>query len=216
VESVTARLTSVGITQIGARLVPQAAADEARERVLGQVAAFHRDQPLLEGMPLEAFRQLAGGPALAGRLIEQLGAEGRLVQQGGSVRLASHRAAVPPALTEASNLIRGELEIAGFEGRTAAELAVKTDGGPAAEIAEFLVREGTAIRVGKDRYYARAQLEEVVGKVLAAVRELGRATPSELRAATGLTRKYLIPILEWMDAQGLTVREADSRRVGRV
>ena len=83
---------------------------------------------------------------------------------------------------------------------------------PAAEIAEFLGREGTAIRVGKDRYYTRVHLEEAVGKVLAEVQARGKATPSELRSALGLTRKYLIPILEWMDAQGLTVRDGDARR----
>jgi selenocysteine-specific elongation factor len=206
------RLGGAGVTRIGARLVPQAAEDAARERVLERVAAFHREQPLLPGMPLEVFRRLAGGPALAGRLVEQLGAEGRLVQESGWVRLADHRAAIPARLAEASRLIQAELEAAGFEGRTAAELAARAAGAPVAEIAEFLVREGTAIRVGNDRYYTRVHLEDAVGKVLAEVRTLGQATPSQLRAALGLTRKYLIPILEWMDAQGLTVREGDARR----
>lgn len=212
VASVTGRLEIAGLTQIGGRLVPQAAEDAARERVLDQVKAYHRDHPLHPGMPLEAFRRLAGGLALADRLIEQPGSGGNLVQEGGWIRLASHRAAVPAELAEADRLIRGELDTAGFEGRTAAELAARTPGAPAGEIAEFLVREGTAIRVGKDRYYARVRLEEAVGKVLAEVRGLGRATPSELRATLGLTRKYLIPILEWMDAQGLTVRDGDARR----
>ena len=109
-------------------------------------------------------------------------------------------------------MIRRELESARFEGRTAGELAASAPGASAAEIAEFLVRDGTAIRVGKDRYYTRVHLEEAVGKVLAEVQARGKATPSELRSALGLTRKYLIPILEWMDAQGLTVRDGDARR----
>jgi selenocysteine-specific elongation factor len=214
-QEVIGRLLGAGVSEIGGRLVPQAAEEAARDRVLDQVAAFHRDHPLLPGMPLEAFRRLAGGPALAARLAEQLGSQGRLLQDGGWVRLAEHRAAVPAGLAEASRLIQGELEAAGFEGRTASELAARTPGAPAGEIAEFLVRDGTAIRVGKDRYYTRAHLEAVVGKVLAEVQALGRATPSQLRAAIGLTRKYLIPILEWMDAQGLTVRDGDARRAAR-
>ena len=209
---VMGRLAGAGVTQIGARLVPQAAEDAARERVLETVAAFHQEHPLLPGMPLEAFRRAAGGSALASRLVEQLGLAGRLVQEGGWVRLTTHRATMPAGLAEANRLIQGELEAAGFEGRTAAELAARTPAAPASEIAEFLVREGTAIRVGSDRYYARIHLQEAVAKALAEVRTLGLATPSQLRAALGLTRKYLIPILEWMDAQGLTVREGDARR----
>jgi selenocysteine-specific elongation factor len=78
------------------------------------------------------------------------------------------------------------------------------------------VREGTAIRAGKDRYYARSELEETSAMILTEVRSRGEATTSELRAALGFTRKHLIPILEWMDAQGMTVRDGDVRRVATV
>jgi len=82
------------------------------------------------------------------------------------------------------------------------------------EIAEFLVREGTAIRLGSDRYYDRQHLEGAARKVLGAIRSRGQVTPSEVREILGLTRKYLIPILEWMDSAGLTVRAGDARRLG--
>jgi selenocysteine-specific elongation factor len=212
VQRVVAQVVGAGVSQLGQRLVPQATEDAARERVLDRVAAFHRDYPLLPGVPLETFRRMAGGPALGAKLVDQLASQGRLAQEAGWVRLAGHRAAIPAELADASRLIRGELDAAGFEGRTARELADRARGAPADEIAEFLVREGTAIRLGRDRYYARVHLEEAVGRVLAELRKLGLATPSELRSTLGLTRKYLIPILEWMDTQGLTVRDGDARR----
>ncbi len=203
-----------GILRAGDRLVPQAAAAQAREAVLERLAAFHRDHPLLPGLPLETLRQLVGEPGLAAQLLDVLRSESAVAQEGGAVRLAAHRPALPGHLSGPATAIRGELESAGPEGRTAAELAAGHVGVPVVEIAEFFVREGTAIRAGKDRYYDRAKLESAARAVLAELRQRGDVGPAEVRVALGLTRKYLIPILEWMDAQGLTVRVGDSRRLG--
>ena len=41
----------------------------------------------------------------------------------------------------------------------------------------------------------------------------GDFTVAEFRDATGLSRKYAVPILEWADKEGLTVRRGDTRRV---
>jgi selenocysteine-specific elongation factor len=203
-----------GVVQAGDRLVLQAAAEQARTLVLERLAAHHRIHPMLPGLPLEAFRQLIGEPGLAARLLEALTSEGVLVQEGGAVRLSGHRPAIPPELLGGAAALRADIGAAGPEGRSTAELAGRHSGIPAAEIAEFLVREGTAIRMGKDRYYDWERLESAVRSVLLEVRKRGEVTPSEIRVALGLTRKHLIPILEWMDAQGLTVRVGDARRLG--
>ena len=61
-----------------------------------------------------------------------------------------------------------------------------------------------------------ATLDGLRDAVVEEVRRLGRATPAHLREKTGLARKYLIPVLEWLDACGYTVREGDARRLGVV
>jgi selenocysteine-specific elongation factor len=81
-------------------------------------------------------------------------------------------------------------------------------------IVEYLVRQGTAARVGRERYYDREALERLREEIVDEVGRLGRAAPAELRARTGLTRKYLIPVLEWLDGAGFTVRDGDARRLG--
>ncbi len=214
VSSILGAVARDGIVQTGDRLIPGTAAAGARTIVIERLAAFHREQPLLPGMPLEAFRKLVASPGLASKVLGALEAENVVVQDRGMVRLAEHRATVPPAYTQVAEGIRAGLRAAGAEGRSAAELAAQGTGAPAVEIAEFLVREGTAIRVGNDRYYDRQQLEGAARKVLGAIRGRGQVTPSEVRDILGLTRKYLIPILEWMDSIGLTVRTGDARRLG--
>jgi selenocysteine-specific elongation factor len=214
VPGIVGRALGDRLVRIGDRLVPQAAAEQARALVLERLAAYHRDHPLLPGLPLEAFRQLVGEPALAARVLEALSVEGAAVQDGGAVRLAGHQPAIPAGLSGGAAALRADLAAAGPEGRSTAELAARHAGIPAADIAEFLVREGTAIRIGKDRYYDRRGLESAAQSVLAELRTRGQITPSEVRVILGLTRRHIIPILEWMDARGLTVRVGDARRLG--
>jgi len=214
VPGVVEQAAGSGVVRAGDRLVLQAAAEQARARVLDRLAAYHSEHPMLPGLPLEAFRQLIGEPGLATRLLSALTSEGAVVQDGGAIRLSGHRPAIPPEFLGGAAALREELAAAGSEGRSTAELAGRHSGIPAAEIAEFLVREGTAIRMGKDTYYDRAKLESAARSVLREVKKRGEVTPSEVRVSLGLTRKHLIPILEWMDAQGLTVRVGDARRLG--
>ena len=97
---------------------------------------------------------------------------------------------------------------------TVDEMAADVPEEMAAELAEFFVRSGTAVRVGSDRYYDREALAEISRKTVAEIERLGEVTPANLREALGLSRKYLIPLLEWLDARQVTVRVGDARRLG--
>ena len=110
--------------------------------------------------------------------------------------------------------LEDRLKQAGPKGVTMSEVSDAVPGEFAAELAEFLVRRATAVRVGQDRYYDAAALTEVAGKAVAEIERLGEVTPADLREALGLSRKYLIPLLEWLDGRGITVRVGDVRRLG--
>jgi hypothetical protein len=74
-----------------------------------------------------------------------------------------------------------------------------------------LAREGAVERVDQDRYALKQALEEFRRAVEDTLRELGSATPAQFRDRLGLTRKYLIPLLEWADRRGITSRKGDTR-----
>jgi selenocysteine-specific elongation factor len=205
------------ILQFGPTLVPKARVAEARDRATKALTAHHKAHPLEPGMRRDAFRLVLGGGGLADELEAVLAGEGRVVQEGGAIRLPQHKprladedvGTLGPALLD-------QLAGAGFEGKTAAELASALTHAAAkvTEVAEFYVRQGRAVRIGRDRYYQRAALDRATDMTLGVIRERGSASPAQLRDALGLTRKYLIPFLEWLDAQGYTVRSGDVRRAG--
>jgi selenocysteine-specific elongation factor len=214
VDSVVRQAAEQGITEVAGRLLPERAAASARDQVLGRLAAFHQERPMLPGMPLEVFRKAVGDPELAAQVLETLEAEGRIAREAGFVRLAAHQARIPTGLSGLASSTWDALKGAGFEGLSTAELLARHPGTAVVEVAEFGVRQGTVVRIGNDRYYDRSELERAARLVLAALRDRGELTPSEVREVLKLTRKHLIPILEWMDARGLTVRAGDVRRPG--
>jgi selenocysteine-specific elongation factor len=71
---------------------------------------------------------------------------------------------------------------------------------------------GQVEAVERDRYYVPAALDQFV-EVLSEMGRQGPIIPAAVRDRLGISRKYLIPLLEWADIRGITVREADGRRL---
>jgi selenocysteine-specific elongation factor len=202
------------IVRAGDRLFSPTAAATARTATLRALEGYHRMHPLEPGMPRELARRVVSDEALADRAQSALEEEGQVALEGRIIRLRSFGATLSAEQQEVAEALQKELREAGFEGRTMAELSGILPVQGARELLEFFVREGTTTRVGKDRYYDREELAKLVTVVLEEIDRLGQVTPADLREKTGLSRKYLIPLLEWMDGQSLTVRLGDSRGRG--
>ena len=216
VEDLMTQLRAAGVTPVGGQLFPAEFVDAACETALAAVGAFHEERPLLPGMPAEAFRRLVkgGGPPLADYVRQQLERDGRIHVEAGAARLPGFRPVVTGSRERAAKILAEKLAEAGRHGVTLADLAPEVADDAAEELLEFFVRQGTAVRVGRDRYYEPAVLDEVSRTTVAEIQRLGEISPADLREALGLSRKFLIPLLEWLDGQGITTRVGDARRLG--
>ena len=74
-------------------------------------------------------------------------------------------------------------------------------------------RAGRVEAVERDRYYAREALDRFTDVLRGARPGQRDIVPAAVRDRLGISRKYLIPLLEWADAKGLTVRVGDGRRL---
>jgi selenocysteine-specific elongation factor len=188
--------------------------DEARQRLLRELAAFHRRSPLASGMPLEVARQSLHDPEVADAVAADLVRTGDAAIDGATVRLASHQPQAEAGRRDAVTRVGNALRDAGFEGKTLPELGPAAPSADLPGILEYLMREGRVVRVGRERYYDAGVLDQMVGLTADALAQSGQVGVAQLRDRLGLTRKYLIPFLEWLDAQGYTVRTGDIRRPG--
>lgn len=72
-------------------------------------------------------------------------------------------------------------------------------------------RGGGAVRISGDIYYDSSVVQGIEEKLLGHLRTAGEITPAEFRELTGLSRKFMIPLLEYFDSKKLTLRMGDKR-----
>lgn len=214
VAGVVQRANDADLVLVGQHLVRRGVLEQAHRAVLDALSTYHKRQPLAPGMPLEELRAEVDPPFLADHVQAELAARGAVKIEGSVARLADHAAKIPEADLAAAQELKRQLAEAGRHGLAVKELDGAAAGERAHRLLEHFVRQGTARRV-RDRYYTAAVLDELIRSVLALIEERGQATPAEVRDRLGLTRKTLIPLLEWLDEQGITVRRGDARVRGR-
>jgi selenocysteine-specific elongation factor len=181
-------------------------------RALDLLRAFHRAHPSDRGMPLETLRRgVAAREGIAEAVVEDLLRTGRIRRQDGVVSLGGFVPRVEGGEAEVDRIV-GILEAAALTPPSLAELERQTGRRDLAALLRLAAADGRVEAVEQDRYYARGALERFVN----ALTEVGQAAtiaPGALRDRLGISRKFLIPLLEWADGKGLTVRVGDGRRL---
>jgi selenocysteine-specific elongation factor len=79
-----------------------------------------------------------------------------------------------------------------------------------AQAFDTLVEIGAIVQIGAD-LYRYAQIERLQHQVVQALARRPRMTVAELRDLVGMSRKHVVPLLEWFDRIGLTLRDGDYR-----
>lgn len=212
VEAIEGLLRVSGLVRCADRVLPASRLDALATQMRSAVDACHRDSPAAAGMPLELLRRVGGAPsAIAEAVLQGELAAGRLVRHHDQVSRPDFESrAVPTAQVERVEDILGH---DGLRARAVAELSREV-GFDALSALRQLERSGRAVRIARDLFVAAAALGEFRA-ALEACDQAGAITPAAVRDRTGLTRKHLIPLLEWADAAGLTTRDGDARRLRR-
>jgi selenocysteine-specific elongation factor len=192
--------------------VPDRIVDALGTKALGEIRRFHRAQPTERGLPLETLRHTLRAPgAVVEAALGDLARAGRIRQHDGVVALAGFSPRVEGGDAEVDRIV-GILEAAALSPPSLAELEASTGRRDLGAILRLAARNGRVEAVERDRYYTRSALDHFA-RTLA---ELGREAdivPAAVRERLGISRKYLIPLLEWADGKGLTVRVGDVRRL---
>ena len=203
--------------RVGARLLTAAALADARSRVLAAVDELHRTQPLRDGLDREAARR-ALPPSAADRLadaaIEALLRGGELIARDGALARAGHEATLAPDQESASQALLGALEQAGLGAPLIAELpAPLRERADLPQLLKRLERNGAIAAVAPGYYVSSGELRRAEAKLRAALADAESLAPAEFRELFGVSRKYLIPLLEYFDRAGVTERAGDRRRL---
>lgn len=81
------------------------------------------------------------------------------------------------------------------------------------ELLGVLVERGRVVKVSSELYFAKRAVEEMGEKLRQFLQREGRITPAAFRDLIEASRKYTIPLLDYFDRSGLTVRSGDYRKL---
>ena len=176
-----------------------------------RILTIHEKHPERPGLDLSELRNFMKkrlpDPKLFDALVEGL-ASADFVRSGTMIRSAAHAPQLPLELRASGDKIRQALDASPLEPPSPKELTQS----PADSTAmKFLLETGEAVQLDEKAILLAAHFATAIATVKSHIENNGPSTAADLRQALGTTRRILIPLLERLDREGVTVRQGDLR-----
>ena len=195
------------------------------QRALTQVEEFHKGNPLASGIAKEDLRgRIANGAGskpsaappsalLFNALLDALSRQGKVDVQGEVVRLKGREIQLSAEETRAKAEISRAFENAGLAVPSARAVidGLGLDRPRAEKLLQILLREKTLVRVAEDLIFHQSSLSGLRQRLLQRKAQSNQLSVATFKEMTGVSRKYAIPLLEYLDRERVTRRQGDER-----
>jgi selenocysteine-specific elongation factor len=198
-------------------LLGRKAFDEVRRKIADRVERFHQENPLSPGIAREDLRANLGRRVRAETFraaLEELAGEKKLDVQGELVKRAGSQIALQPEEAQAKGEIEKAFAEAGLAVPSVEEVLAKlsVEAKRAEKLLQILLREKNLVRVSPELIFHRDALASLKERLAAYKKAKGeRISVPVFKDLTGITRKYAIPLLEYLDRERVTRRAGDQR-----
>jgi selenocysteine-specific elongation factor len=189
-----------------------------REALLAALRAFHAAHPLEQGQDMEELREslMPGtGSRLFRAFVETLETGGTVAREANLLRLPDHRVWLGEGDRRTAEQIARLLAVDPLAPPDLEQIArdLRIDRPKVAQMLRILERENAIVRVAAHLYFQRGSIEEVKRILRDEFSDRSDITPAMFRDRFRTTRKYAIPLLEYLDAAGVTIRIGDRRQL---
>jgi selenocysteine-specific elongation factor len=210
------------------------------ERAVKTLEEFHEVNPLVPGLSKEELRArvakslpfklpqtppgrgsgsslkkepLLPSVAAFNAALQALSAQGKVEARGEMLMQAGRGLRLTPEEVEARDQISRAFEKAGLAVPSAAEVlaTLRVDRSRAEKILQILLKERVLVKVAEGLIFHRAALERLQGTLRQRKAQSDRLNVAAFKEMTGLSRKYVIPLLEYLDRSRITRRQGDER-----
>jgi len=203
------------------RYVIREIAEEIREKVVDRLEMYHKENPLLVGLVKEELRSSVGkrvDTKVFNYCLNELLRKSVVVQEGSAVRMATHQVALKADEEKLRRELNDWYRTKGLSTPTLKETMEYFTDYPTSlvkDVLGLLQREGQLVKISETLYYSRDIIAPLVESVKEAIEKEGEIDAPRFKALTGLTRKFSIPILEYLDRIKVTMRIGDKRVLRR-
>ena len=185
----------------GNEVMAQGAAQELRDQLVSAVSRFHEENRLRPGIPKATLSSLLRVEPAVIRMVVA-GSE-TISDDGATLRLAEFSPGLSPSEQQAWDRARATLA-EGLAVPRASQLGLQP------ELLHALLRAEELQRIADDLVYLPGQVIEIESRLSQLPDEF---TVADFRDLMGVTRRQAVPLLEWLDSRGVTVRHGDVREV---
>jgi selenocysteine-specific elongation factor len=187
-----------------------------QKQILLEMQAYHERYPLKEGISKGELRNIIGqsiSPRLFNMAVRDLENRREIVVDRENLRISGHSVDLKGELEDLRVEISGIYTGAGLTPPTVKELMEKFAARKnlAESVINVMLKEGSLIKINEDLYFHRDVLLRLRENYKNLLLRDGKATPASFKELTGLSRKFIIPLMEYFDITKLTIRAGDHR-----
>ncbi len=191
------------------------ASDRLRSQTLALLEVFHEENPLRGGISREELRSRVGHAQerVFAQLLGALEAEGVVRSERDQVRLASHAIRLSPEQERVVKGLEADFRSAGAAPPSPEEALARhgVKGNEKHDLFQVLVADRTLLRVRESLFFHAEALRSVQEQLVALLRQKKEIGPADFKDLFGVSRKFAIPLMEYFDAQRVTVRVGERR-----
>ena len=197
-------------------VAPEQSVQNCAAAIRTAVDDFHRANPLLPGIPKQELRGRAGNPRpeLFLAAFDDLTRAGIVSTSGDLVQRAGRSIALSPDEARAKETIEKAFAQSGLAVPNVSTVLEKLPVEPvrARKILQILLRENALIKVAEDLFFHRDAIARLRELIAGYRKERGDRLPiTAFKDLAGISRKYAIPLLEYLDREHVTRRAGDER-----
>ena len=192
--------------------------DRLKEQILKSLKDFHAGHPLVPGMDMEELRGkliFELSPKIFRAVVDTLINDKAIAKEDNLLRLASHKLQLggqEKTLMDKIKKILAEQPLAPPDLKEIEKLAAVARS-KLMEVLRLLERDGSVVRITADMYFAASAIDQLRATIRTFLAEKGEMSAATFRDLIGSSRKYTIPLLEYFDRDGLTLRIGDIRKL---
>jgi selenocysteine-specific elongation factor len=202
------------VVQAGESYVAAPAFQQARTQAAAALDAFHKANPLVAGISKEELRAKLGlQPAIMEAVLGQLTRDKKAEVTGELVRLAGRGVELKDEEAKAKEQIEKAFASAGLKVPLMKEVlaALPIDKARAQKLVTLLLRDRVLVKLADELVFHQSALQEL-RQILAKYKaQSPKIDVGKFKDLTGVSRKYAIPLLEYLDRERVTRRVGDER-----
>jgi selenocysteine-specific elongation factor len=216
IESAITGLQTRQVIRVGEVLLSSAAWEGIKMQMVSALDEFHRRNPLVGGINKGELRAQAGASEVVFQaILQQLVQERRLAVSGDLVSLAGRGVVMKDEEAESKKKIEDAFAAAALKVPALNEVlaGLKIDKVRAQKIVTLLLRDKVLTKVSDELVFHRSALEDLRKRVSAHKAKSATIDVATFKELTGVSRKYAIPLLEYLDRERVTKRVGDLRQI---